>query len=433
MAVGPVEGLVPFLDVPSKDPGMGFQMYAEVLASLIRSADPPQMTIGIFGGYGTGKTTLMDAIAENLKDDVRNGSIVTIGFNAWRHDHEEHLFLPLLNTVYQSVKNVPSLSKCVAAAFWGFVQGLSLSLSHVEVSVGTVYESLRTVLAKNDLSEALAGYVDVYDGLSQIPYAEKANVTRRMVIFIDDLDRCVPQRAFALLEAVKSFMDIRGFVFVLGLDPRAIRTYLSRKYDDAFCVTAEEYLQKMVQIPVHLPRFRRADVIQHLSESSDVAKSLLADTADLQEFLPCNLRQVKRLLNMYTVIKATSDELARTGSAEVGSLNSRILLGLLIIESQWPLAYYVLHSYRDRFHDVYRSCTGKDSSHGPRVLTEKRRLINELASDGFGKIYSFIFEALGKDLTGICRYLDLMGWPILEESDLSLDDERPTGGAAPPS
>ena len=54
--------------------------------------------------------------------------------------------------------------------------------------------------------------------------AKKETENLRMVIFIDDLDRCTPERALEILESVKTFFDIEGIIFVIGIDPSTIRS-----------------------------------------------------------------------------------------------------------------------------------------------------------------------------------------------------------------
>jgi hypothetical protein len=75
---------------------------------------------------------------------------------------------------------------------------------------------------------------------------------RRLVIFIDDLDRCSEPQTVRLLEAIKLYLQTRYCVFVVGMDGaaarRAVSTVLSHKGEEA-----HEYLEKLFQATLHVP------------------------------------------------------------------------------------------------------------------------------------------------------------------------------------
>jgi predicted KAP-like P-loop ATPase len=79
------------LDNPSARPGLKFEDYSSALRDIIKLSNP-QFTIGIFGGWGSGKTTLMHAIENKLNED--SNEIISVWFNAWRYEKEEHLIIP---------------------------------------------------------------------------------------------------------------------------------------------------------------------------------------------------------------------------------------------------------------------------------------------------------------------------------------------------
>src|SRR5215213_8545114 len=82
------------LDLPSSSPALGFADNADALAEIIQKS-APQFAIGIFGGWGSGKTTLMQAIEARLDDNLT----IPVWFTAWRYEKEEHLIVPLLDEV----------------------------------------------------------------------------------------------------------------------------------------------------------------------------------------------------------------------------------------------------------------------------------------------------------------------------------------------
>jgi predicted KAP-like P-loop ATPase len=52
----------------------------------------------------------------------------------------------------------------------------------------------------------------------------------KIIIFVDDLDRCTPERALELLESIKTFFDIEGIIYVIGIDPSTIDPIIKTKY-----------------------------------------------------------------------------------------------------------------------------------------------------------------------------------------------------------
>ena len=54
----------------------------------------------------------------------------------------------------------------------------------------------------------------------------------RIVIFIDDLDRCLPSAALDLIESIKSFMNIEGIIYVIGLNPASIKNIVNEKFGE---------------------------------------------------------------------------------------------------------------------------------------------------------------------------------------------------------
>jgi ABC-type dipeptide/oligopeptide/nickel transport system ATPase component len=86
------------LDLPSKAPSQQFRDYARAFKEVIEVSDP-QFALGIFGGWGSGKTTLMNAIEDQLDKD----QIITAQFNAWRYEKEQDLIVPLLDVIREAL------------------------------------------------------------------------------------------------------------------------------------------------------------------------------------------------------------------------------------------------------------------------------------------------------------------------------------------
>ena len=87
------------LDDPAEAPALGYADYARAFAEVIRHSSP-QFAIGIFGDWGSGKTTLMRAIERALG---RQKDVVCVWFNAWRYEREPDLIVPMLDTLREEL------------------------------------------------------------------------------------------------------------------------------------------------------------------------------------------------------------------------------------------------------------------------------------------------------------------------------------------
>lgn len=88
----------------------------------------------------------------------------------------------------------------------------------------------------------------------------------RIVIFIDDLDRCDPQKALEVLELIKSFFDIEGIVYVIGMDSETINSLIKKKYGEEYAIKGLDYLQKIVQLPFQIPTWKEVDISKSISK-----------------------------------------------------------------------------------------------------------------------------------------------------------------------
>jgi predicted KAP-like P-loop ATPase len=86
------------LDSPCQNPALGFGQYADALKEIIETSEP-RFAVGIFGGWGSGKTTLMQAIEARLDKT----QAIPVWFSAWRYEKEPHLIVPLLDAIREAL------------------------------------------------------------------------------------------------------------------------------------------------------------------------------------------------------------------------------------------------------------------------------------------------------------------------------------------
>lgn len=98
-----------------------------------------------------------------------------------------------------------------------------------------------------------------------------------LFVFIDDLDRCVPDEAVSVLEAVKLFLDLPSCVFVLGMDREVVERGILQRYPPIpdpenpggkpiTRVDPRQYLDKIIQLPFTLPPLTQPQVVRYLDD-----------------------------------------------------------------------------------------------------------------------------------------------------------------------
>ena len=272
------------VDTPTKE-GLGFKDYAEALVNIILDSESP-FTIGILGKWGVGKTSLMQTMFEKL-EAKRNG-VIPVWFNAWRSERERNLaIIPLLEALMGEIKD-----RDLRRTITNILKSIKLKFGPFELELGKVG-------SQNQVEGDL-----YYDNLKAIETTLEDS-KKKIVVFIDDLDRCAPNKILEVLESTKVFLDIKGFVYVLGLNDDVAVKAIDQKYKD-LGVNGRDYLEKILQIPFRIPDWNvheRGKCIEDLIKN-DKIDSAYKETFEtykdiIKEVIERTPRQVKQFINTY--------------------------------------------------------------------------------------------------------------------------------------
>ena len=335
------------LDSPTAMPALGYSDIGRAFASIISESEP-RFAIGVFGGWGSGKTTLMNAIKAALRED----SLVIVDFNAWRFEREPQLLVPLLDTIraalvrWSEPRDVSTREKMrsIANRIGRVVRALATGLSaeaglpgaaKVRYDVGTALDALSTP-GEPDSAQSL--YVAAFQDLERAFGEFAAGGVTRVVVFVDDLDRCLPGNALDLLESIKLFFDLPGFIFVVGLDEDVVQRAIRAKFAEqderqlipedrspgaaalASQRLSREYVKKIFQVPYSLPAMvpqQLDDLLAAMYKEADLSPAQLNDLRGrVRPYLEyvaverrVNPREVKRFINAYILQTLVRPEL----------------------------------------------------------------------------------------------------------------------------
>jgi len=136
-----------------------------------------------------------------------------------------------------------------------------------------------------------------------------------LIFLVDDLDRCLPDKAVEVLEAIKLFLEVPGCAFVLALDEEVVERGIAHRYRDYALqgkagltpITGAEYLEKLVHLPIRLPRPSRLEARAHLAQrvpawfrspQNGLSNELAELVANLTPPVPRKLHRMAELLQL---------------------------------------------------------------------------------------------------------------------------------------
>lgn len=272
------------------------KQHAEILTQFIMSIDEP-LTMSVEAGWGHGKTTFFRMWAQNLK----NQKFSCISFNAWESDYSEDPFIPFVSELRKAITEVKGDSgknskKLVAISELLRKTGIQVAKRTIPAAAKILSAGLLDTdeiieqAAGDAIEKAIEQKFDEYDADRESLVKFKAALTSAvkelkeqgrnlpLVFMIDELDRCRPTYALALLERIKHIFNVDGIVFVLAIDREqlleSIRTVYGSKTD------ASRYLRRFVDYRYSLPDAKPEKYPYHLMSSLNYGQQFARVTGD---------------------------------------------------------------------------------------------------------------------------------------------------------
>jgi len=318
------------------------------------------LTVGLFGEWGSGKTRLLKEIKNQvIQKQERTKKIweekqqaelnpsplqIPIFFNAWRFEKDEHIIIPLFQTMlselekYDYIDSIKVIKQKLQILLISIVKNLQmpkdfdiskifskdfkLSALGGFFNIGSIFKSFTEQEQEQEkehsyLLEQILQSGRLESVYVQIPkWIEKITILDnvRFIFLIDDLDRCLPENTLKMLESIKLFLDVPGCAFVLAVDDDVVERGVEHHYRDYLQngkyitiregeviqesvspnktnipITGAEYLEKMVQLPFRIPQQDIDDVkkiiISRYSKRFDFAKITQKESQEEESIL----------------------------------------------------------------------------------------------------------------------------------------------------
>ena len=273
---------------------LNFNYLAEQVVEISKDEKLSPATVGVYGDWGSGKSTLMKMVKKSLDADKNT---LTVEFNGWLFEGYEDAKTALCGTILDEMRTHETLfakGKEKIKALLKKVDGGKLLSKGVKYGldylltggIGMVTELTLTGIISavkqkaGDVSEdEIKKVIDAFKK-EETKRTEIKNFRKtfkevfedckgeRLVVFIDELDRCTPDTVLDIFEAIRLFLYVPGTTFIIGADERLVSYAVKTKYKDIpghDIDISKEYLEKLVQYPVKIPQLNEQEVKQYIT------------------------------------------------------------------------------------------------------------------------------------------------------------------------
>lgn len=264
---------------------LGYQVHADLLRKIILNDAMLPISIGVFGNWGSGKSSLMLLLQQSLQEweksqqNEQQSIILQVYFNSWQFESYDSTKLTMIESILEALdKDIKTRKDVFERA-----DDLLARINFLKVGVFILKKAydnltpdwLKKLLPKKDDIDKITGK-DKYNNL--LEDVTKGNTSKfiatfrelfedlvedmrykAVIVYVDDLDRCDPKRIIGCLEAVKLFVNVKNTAFVIGADERIIEYAISQHYPiqmkkEDISSPFSDYLEKLIQLPYKLPR-----------------------------------------------------------------------------------------------------------------------------------------------------------------------------------
>lgn len=274
---------------------LGHAQISQTIEEIIDDNHLRPLTIGVYGDWGVGKSSILSILEKSIKNNDIDGNSHTILFNGWLFQGYEDAKTALMQTIVSELveqkkadKKILKLGKSLfnrinwlkvakvsGSVLWtgmtgipdptllGGLMNFGKNVIEVGKSAGVTMDDDESFLKEKEAS--VTGQIAAFrTEFKELLIESKVD---RLIILVDDLDRCLPKSVIEILEAIRLFLFVDGTVFVISADEKmieyAVREHfpnLPSSYNDY----TRNYLEKLIQIPIRVPSLNRQETRNYI-------------------------------------------------------------------------------------------------------------------------------------------------------------------------
>lgn len=285
-----------------------FSVVSKTVADLIIESGDNPISIGVSGSWGVGKSSMVKMIGKDLNNQSGDNKYIFLEFNAWLYQGYEDAKSALLQSVTQKLIeemqkqemnedgefgkkfkkflkriNWFQVSKLALPLLAGFIPGASSGgvianfanaiknswsnrdkKSENGEAINTAFEGLTPELENllkdnEEIAEPVTKQIEeIREEFEEILGQLKV----KLVVLVDDLDRCLPETAISTLEAMRLLLFVKRTAFIIAADEQMIRNGVRAHFNGVELSDGlvTSYFDKLIQVPIKIPHLGVAEV-----------------------------------------------------------------------------------------------------------------------------------------------------------------------------
>lgn len=250
-------------DRPQTDPSQdlfGYAPFAQTLTKALcnyGSSDP--LVLGLYGDWGSGKSTILKFICHNLKEVPENERPIVIEFNPWWFSGQEHLARAFLGQLQAALPKKYAAFKKLGELLGNFSESIGGAIDTVAPTggFGKKVGSLIKSIFKRPPKDVPALKEEICAILQQSG--------KRIIIMVDDIDRLEAEEMRQLFTVIKALADFPNVIYLLAFD-QAVVVQAIEKYSG---MSGQAYLEKIIQASFVVPQVDRTVLLDGLKKRLD--------------------------------------------------------------------------------------------------------------------------------------------------------------------
>ncbi|HAU3362115.1 TPA: KAP family P-loop domain protein [Salmonella enterica subsp. salamae] len=276
-------------DKESSEDYLNFGEVSQLAVDVLTTNDMLPVSIGIFGNWGAGKSSLLKLIEQKLEQDDKDW--IVINFDSWLYQGYDDARAALLEVIATELTKAAegnstliSKTKRLLSRVDGFrAMGLLAEGAALIAGLPTGGLLSRSIGALRNVTDGIQSQEE-YEALGNLakegketagslikPEAKKSppqqidafrkeygeileELGKPLIVVIDNLDRCLPANAIHTLEAIRLFLFLTNTAFIIAADEDMIRSSVADYFKGASQRHQIDYLDKLIQVPIRVPK-----------------------------------------------------------------------------------------------------------------------------------------------------------------------------------